>query len=173
MTRYRLRRPGRASSRVDRAPNPNENEQEEDEDQVEEGEEQDQETEDEEDEEFEEESPWTLPLVLGKDNPLKHLTQAQRDLALDTLEIETMDRVQKLRASLDVLTTSLKFRTEAEIKRLPAEVRAMSVEEFWFKYNGSAKEYLRRQKENKIDPNMMLVQGISDIKRLHRLGKRI
>lgn len=152
----------------------------------------------------EEELPWTLPLVFGEDNPLRHLTQAHRDMALETLEIESMfscqrsflgdfsqfqcslrdhlllmlvaysccfsvslamDRTQKLRASVSVLTSSLKFRTEAEIKRLPAEIRAMSVEEFWFKYNGSAKEYLNRQKESKIDPRAVLSQSVSEAKR--------
>ncbi|GJJ69539.1 hypothetical protein EMPS_01885 [Entomortierella parvispora] len=113
----------------------------------------------------EEELPWTLPLIFGEENPLRHLTQAHRDMALETLEIETMDRTQKLRASVSVLTSSLKFRTEAEIKRLPTEIRSMSVEEFWFKYNGSAKEYLNRQKENKIDPKALLSQSVPEAKR--------
>ncbi|KAF9986986.1 hypothetical protein BGZ65_005493, partial [Modicella reniformis] len=84
-----------------------------------------------------------------QENPLVHLTQAQREAAVENLDIETMDRVQTLRASVGVLTNSLRFRSEAELNRLPAAIRAMSVEEFWFRYNGSAKEYLERQATKK------------------------
>ena len=60
-----------------------------------------------------------------------------------------MDRIQTLRASLNAYTNSLRFRSEAELNRLPPAVRNMTVEEFWFTYNGSAKEYLERQATKK------------------------
>ncbi|KAG0272267.1 hypothetical protein BGZ95_011992 [Linnemannia exigua] len=93
---------------------------------------------------------------------LTHLTPSQRDAAIENLEIETMDRIQKLRASIGVLTNSLKFRAEAEMNRLPAAIRAMTVEDFWFTYNGSAKDYLEQQAKTKALANTAF---------LHALGK--
>ncbi|KAG0377636.1 hypothetical protein BGX24_005739 [Mortierella sp. AD032] len=97
-----------------------------------------------------------------EENLLIHLTPSQRDAAIENLEIETMDRIQKLRASIGVLTNSLKFRAEAEMNRLPAAIRAMTVEEFWFTYNGSAKDYLEQQAKTKAVANTAF---------LHALGK--
>ncbi|KAG0288061.1 hypothetical protein BGZ96_008096 [Linnemannia gamsii] len=78
-----------------------------------------------------------------------------------------MDRIQKLRASIGVLTNSLKFRAEAEVNRLPAAIRAMTVEEFWFTYNGSAKEYLEQQAKTKTVANTAFLHalGMVDQKR--------
>ncbi|KAF9146349.1 hypothetical protein BGX30_001363 [Mortierella sp. GBA39] len=102
-----------------------------------------------------------------QDNPLIHLTQNQREAAVENLEIETMDRIQKLRASIGVLTNSLKFRAEAEVNRLPAAIRTMTVEEFWFTYNGSAKEYLEQQAKSKSVANTAFLHalGMVDHKR--------
>jgi hypothetical protein len=78
-----------------------------------------------------------------------------------------MDRIQKLRASIGVLTSSLKFRAEAEMNRLPAAIRTMTVEEFWFTYNGSAKEYLEQQAKSKTVANTAFLHalGMVDQKR--------
>ncbi|KAF9344856.1 hypothetical protein BGX34_005276, partial [Mortierella sp. NVP85] len=84
-----------------------------------------------------------------QENPLVYLSEEQRKAAIENLDIETMDRIQTLRASLNVFTSSLRFRSEAELNRLPPAVRNMTVEEFWFTYNGSAKEYLERQATKK------------------------
>ncbi|CAO3575097.1 unnamed protein product [Mortierella alpina] len=94
------------------------------------------------------------------DNPLIYLTPNQRQAAVENLEIETMDRIQKLRASISVLTNSLKFRSEAEINRLPAAIRAMTVEEYWLTYNGNAKEYLERQAMNKTLANTTFLHAL-------------
>ncbi|KAG0302470.1 hypothetical protein BGZ97_002333 [Linnemannia gamsii] len=94
------------------------------------------------------------------ENPLIHLTQNQREAAIENLEIETMDRIQKLRASIGVLTNSLKFRAEAEVNRLPAAIRTMTVEEFWFTYNGSAKEYLEQQAKTKTVANTAFLHAL-------------
>ncbi|KAF9578905.1 hypothetical protein BGW38_005075 [Lunasporangiospora selenospora] len=95
------------------------------------------------------------------ENPLIYLTPNQREAAMENLEIEVMDRIQKLRASINVLTSSLQFRGEAELNRLPAVVRSMTMEEFCFKYNGSAKEYLQRQTSSK---------SVADTAFLHAMG---
>lgn len=102
-----------------------------------------------------------------QENPLIHLTQNQREAAVENLEIETMDRIQKLRASIGVLTNSLKFRAEAEVNRLPAAIRTMTVEDFWFTYNGSAKEYLEQQAKSKSVANTAFLHalGMVDHKR--------
>lgn len=71
-----------------------------------------------------------------------------------------MDRIQKLRASIGVLTNSLKFRAEAEVNRLPAAIRTMTVEDFWFTYNGSAKEYLEQQAKSKSVANTAFLHAI-------------
>jgi hypothetical protein len=78
-----------------------------------------------------------------------------------------MDRIQKLRASIGVLTNSLKFRAEAEVNRLPAAIRTMTVEEFWFTYNGNAKEYLEQQAKTKTVANTAFLHalGMVDQKR--------
>ncbi|KAF9955086.1 hypothetical protein BGZ70_010353, partial [Mortierella alpina] len=68
--------------------------------------------------------------------------------------------IQKLRASISVLTNSLKFRSEAEINRLPAAIRAMTVEEYWLTYNGNAKEYLERQAMNKTLANTTFLHAL-------------
>ncbi|KAF9128270.1 hypothetical protein BGW39_005214 [Mortierella sp. 14UC] len=101
------------------------------------------------------------------ENPLIHLTPNQREAAIENLDIETMDRIQKLRASIGVLTNSLKFRAEAEMNRLPAAIRAMTVEEFWLTYNGSAKEYLEQQAKSKTVANTAFLHalGMVDQKR--------
>ncbi|KAG0213599.1 hypothetical protein BGX28_004016 [Mortierella sp. GBA30] len=107
---------------------------------------------------------------LEQENPLVYLTPNQRQAAVENLEIEALDRIQKLRASIGVLTNSLKFRSEAEINRLPAAIRAMTVEEFWFTYNGSAKEYLERQQKDKTVANTTFLHafGMTERKRLKR-----
>ncbi|KAK3813344.1 MAG: hypothetical protein J3Q66DRAFT_45624 [Benniella sp.] len=84
-----------------------------------------------------------------QENPLVYLSEEQRKAAIENLDIETMDRIQTLRAALNAFTNSLRFRSEAELNRLPPAVRNMTVEEFWFTYNGSAKEYLERQATKK------------------------
>jgi hypothetical protein len=71
-----------------------------------------------------------------------------------------MDRTQTLRASVGVLTNSLRFRSEAELNRLPAAIRAMTVEEFWFSYDGSAKEYLERKTTKKTVANTSFLHDI-------------
>ncbi|KAF9205270.1 hypothetical protein BGZ49_004245 [Haplosporangium sp. Z 27] len=102
-----------------------------------------------------------------QENPLIYLTASQREAAVENLEIETMDRTQKLRASIGVLTNSLRFRSEAEFNRLPAAIRTMTVEEFWFTYNGSAKEYLEQQNAKKSIANTSFLHalGITDHKK--------
>ncbi|KAG0240026.1 hypothetical protein B0O80DRAFT_470263 [Mortierella sp. GBAus27b] len=95
-----------------------------------------------------------------QDNPLIHLTPAQRRAAIDNLDIETADRVRNLRASIEVLKSSLRFRCEAELNRLPAAVRAMTVEEFLFKYDGSVEKYLERQAAEK---------SVADTSFLHKI----
>ncbi|KAG0001448.1 hypothetical protein BGZ80_011489 [Entomortierella chlamydospora] len=104
---------------------------------------------------------------LEQENPLIYLTASQREAAVENLEIETMDRTQKLRASIGVLTNSLRFRSEAEFNRLPAAIRTMTVEEFWFTYNGSAKEYLEQQTAKKSVANTSFLRalGITDPKK--------
>ncbi|KAF9174659.1 hypothetical protein BGX21_001777 [Mortierella sp. AD011] len=102
-----------------------------------------------------------------QENPLIYLTASQREAAVENLEIETMDRTQKLRASIGVLANSLRFRSEAEFNRLPAAIRTMTVEEFWFTYNGSAKEYLEQQTAKKSVANTSFLRalGITDPKK--------
>ncbi|KAI1296192.1 hypothetical protein EDD11_007511 [Mortierella claussenii] len=102
-----------------------------------------------------------------QENPLIHLTPSQREAAVENLEIETMDRMQKLRASIGVLTNSLRFRSDAEINRLPSAVRTMTVEEYWFTYNGSAKEYLAQQatKKSVADTSFLQALGMTDHKK--------
>ncbi|KAF9080809.1 hypothetical protein BGX23_001638 [Mortierella sp. AD031] len=104
------------------------------------------------------------------ENPLIHLTRNQREAAIENLEIETMDRIQKLRASIGVLTNSLKFRAEAEMNRLPAAIRAMTVEEFWFTYNGSAKDYLEQQAKSKTVANTAFLHALGMVD--HQKRKR-
>ncbi|KAF9960469.1 hypothetical protein BGZ72_006851 [Mortierella alpina] len=89
------------------------------------------------------------------ENPLIYLTPNQRQAAVENLEIES------------VLTNSLKFRSEAEINRLPAAIRAMTVEEYWLTYNGNAKEYLERQAMNKTlaNTNFLHALGMTEQKR--------
>ncbi|KAF9291336.1 hypothetical protein BGZ68_004424 [Mortierella alpina] len=82
------------------------------------------------------------------ENPLIYLTPNQRQAAVENLEIES------------VLTNSLKFRSEAEINRLPAAIRAMTVEEYWLTYNGNAKEYLERQAMNKTLANTTFLHAL-------------
>ncbi|KAI7822948.1 hypothetical protein BC939DRAFT_453087 [Gamsiella multidivaricata] len=101
-----------------------------------------------------------------QENPLTYLTQTQRAAALENLEIEMMDRAQTLRASVAVLINSLRFRSEAELNRLPAAVRTMTVEEFWFSYEGSAKEYLERQATKKSAANTAFLHDIEVSKKL-------
>ncbi|KAG0040450.1 hypothetical protein BGZ82_002534 [Podila clonocystis] len=95
-----------------------------------------------------------------RENPLIHLTRSQREAAVENLEIETMDRIQKLRASIGVLAGSLRFRADLELNRLPTSIRSMTVEEFWFKYNGSAKEYLKLQTRVKTEANTSFLHAI-------------
>ncbi|KAG0362415.1 hypothetical protein BG005_005681 [Podila minutissima] len=95
-----------------------------------------------------------------RENPLIHLTRSQREAAVENLEIETMDRIQKLRASIGVLAGSLRFRADLELNRLPTSIRSMTVEEFWFKYNGNAKEYLKLQTKVKTEANTSFLHAI-------------
>ncbi|KAF9319328.1 hypothetical protein BG003_009409 [Podila horticola] len=95
-----------------------------------------------------------------RENPLVHLTRSQREAAVENLEIETMDRIQKLRASIGVLAGSLRFRADLELNRLPTSIRSMTVEEFWFKYNGNAKEYLKLQTRVKTEANTSFLHAI-------------
>ncbi|KAF9429819.1 hypothetical protein BGZ94_009347 [Podila epigama] len=102
-----------------------------------------------------------------RENPLILLTKSQREAAVENLEIETLDRVQKLRASIKVLVDSLKFRGELELTRMPTSIRSMTVEEYWLKYNGSAREYLRQQTKVKTEANTAFLHatGMNDQKR--------
>ncbi|KAG0300759.1 hypothetical protein BGZ98_008920 [Dissophora globulifera] len=97
-----------------------------------------------------------------QENPLIFLTDVQREAAVENLDIEIMDRVQTMRASIGVLTNSIRFRCEAELNRLPAAIRAMTVEEFWFTYNGNAKEYLNRQAAKKTVANTSFLHEIQN-----------
>lgn len=74
--------------------------------------------------------------------------------------ILAMDRIQKLRASIGVLAGSLRFRADLELNRLPTSIRSMTVEEFWFKYNGNAKEYLKLQTRVKTEANTSFLHAI-------------
>ncbi|KAF9430000.1 hypothetical protein BGZ76_000999 [Entomortierella beljakovae] len=102
-----------------------------------------------------------------QENLLIYLTPGQREAAVENLEIETIDRIQKLRASIGVLANSLRFRSEAEFNRLPAAIRTMTVEEFWFTFNGNAKEYLEQQNAKKSVANTSFLHalGIADPKK--------
>lgn len=71
-----------------------------------------------------------------------------------------MDRIQQLRAHIGVLAGSLRFRADLELNRLPTSIRSMTVEEFWFKYNGDAKEYLKLQARVKTEANTSFLHAI-------------
>ncbi|KAF9214344.1 hypothetical protein BGZ59_003908 [Podila verticillata] len=71
-----------------------------------------------------------------------------------------MDRIQQLRAHISVLAGSLRFRADLELNRLPTSIRSMTVEEFWFRYNGDAKEYLKLQARVKTEANTSFLHAI-------------
>lgn len=71
-----------------------------------------------------------------------------------------MDRIQQLRAHIGVLAGSLRFRADLELNRLPTSIRSMTVEEFWLKYNGDAKEYLKLQARVKTEANTSFLHAI-------------
>ncbi|KAF9330133.1 hypothetical protein BG006_006873 [Podila minutissima] len=118
----------------------------------------------------EDEGDRTKDDISMRENPLIHLTRSQREAAVENLEIETMDRIQKLRASIGVLAGSLRFRADLELNRLPTSIRSMTVEEFWFKYNGNAKEYLKLQTKVKTEANTSFLHAIGMDRKRNREG---
>ncbi|OZJ03789.1 hypothetical protein BZG36_03007 [Bifiguratus adelaidae] len=90
------------------------------------------------------------------------ISDDERALLLENLELEVQDRTRKCRDYIDLLCTSLNVRGELEINRLTPSIRKLTMRDFCLKYNASPQEYSKKMLAGKQER----LQALHPVKRV-------